>query len=281
MSELLGRTNRVFPRLWWRLLGCDEENRLQICEYLRSNPGVVMASPLWAAELRDAKCDWVVCGGSKVGNSQSQEQAMNQMTGEIIASVAGSPDGFVSIYFLSVARAWEEHQINGALAALQSAKEEGLIGSIGLHVAGSALGVASLWRFHDAFEVVLVAHNPRTEKDYQSVVATALDRRVGVVQESVFDWGGGVPFFAMPNIDWKLGSALLADRLRVNPVLLGVASVREMEMATQAAQDSSKLGIDLESLWKAYKNPYSWHEPLERPDWEVARQKYIKDLDGH
>ncbi|MBX3115321.1 MAG: hypothetical protein KF836_12215 [Fimbriimonadaceae bacterium] len=240
-----------------------------------------MANPLWAAELRDAKCDWVVCGGAKVGNAHNQEQAMNHMTGEIIAAVAGSPDGVVSIYFLSVARAWEEHQINGALAALQSAKEEGLIGSIGLHVAGSALGVASLWRFHDAFDVVLVPHNPRTEKDYQGVVATASDRRVGVVQESVFDWGAGVPFFAMPNTGWKLGGALLADRLRVNPVLLGVMSVNEMETATQAAQDSSKLGIDLESLWQTYKNPDSWCEPLERHDWEAARQKYLKDLNGH
>lgn len=240
-----------------------------------------MANPLWAAELRDAKCDWVVCGGEKISNTQNQEQAMYHMTGEIISAVAGSPDRFVSIYFLSVARAWEEHQINGALAALQSAKEEGLIGSICLHVAGSALGVASLWRFYNAFDVVLVRRNPGTEQDYLRIAMTALDRRVGVVQESIFDWGAGVPFFAMPNTGWKLGAALLADRLRVNPVLLGVMSVDEMEMAIQAMRDSPKLGIDLESLWQAYKNPDSWRESLERPDWEAARQKYLKDLNGH
>lgn len=239
-----------------------------------------MASPLWAAELRDAKCDWVVCGGSKVGNSPSQEHAMNEMTGEIISAVAGSPDGFVSIYFLSVARAWEEHQINGALAALESAKEEGLVGSIGLHVAGSALGVASLWRFHDGFDVALVPHNPRTEKDYQSVVSTALDRRVGVVQESIFDWGGGVPFFAMPGIGWNIGAALLADRLRQNSVLLGITSVTEMTLANDASADSNKLGIDLDELWNRYRDPASWQTPFERADWEVARQKFLKELDG-
>lgn len=240
-----------------------------------------MANPLWGAELRDSKCDWVVCGGSKVGNSPTQEHAMNEMTGEIVSSVAGSPDGFVSIYFLSVARAWEEHQINGALAALESAKAEGLVGSIGLHVAGSALGVASLWRFHDGFDVVLTSHNPRTERDYQSVVATALDRRVGLVQESIFDWGGGLPFFAMRNVEWNIGGALLADRLRVNTVLLGVSNLPEVQMAVAASKDSTKLGIDLDSLWQAYRNPDSWRESFDRADWEAARQKYLKELDGH
>jgi len=280
LSELLGRTNRTFPRLWWRLLGCDENSRFEICDYLKIHPGVVMASPLWAAELRDAKCDWVVCGGSKVGNSPSQERAMNDMTGDIIAAVAGSPDGFVSIYFLSVARAWEEHQINGALAALQSAQEEGLIGSIGLHVAGSALGVASLWRFYNAFDVVLVRRNPGQEQDYLRIAMTAVDRRVGVIQESIFDWGGGLPFFAMPNLGWNIGAALLADRLSVNTVLLGVSNLSEMQLTVAASQDSKKLGIDLEDVWNRYRDPASWQTPFERADWEMARIKFLKDLNG-
>lgn len=99
--------------------------------------------------------------------------------GEVVQRVSCSPDGHVSVWFLSVDRAWEEFQTNGALRGLEAAREEGLVDYLGLHVAGRALASAGMWRFHDAFELVMVA--PGAE--FESVRATAEDRRVGVVQD--------------------------------------------------------------------------------------------------
>lgn len=180
MGEVLGRTNRVWADEWWRLVGFGELAR--VGEELRASPRPILAggSPsIWSNELRGAGCDWLVTSSAGCETARNEEESAGIMMGEIVQAVSCSPDGNISIWFLSVDRPWEEYQINGALAALESAREERLVKHLGLHIAGSAMAVASLWRFHDAFEVVLC----RPGLELEGVVATARERRVGVVQD--------------------------------------------------------------------------------------------------
>jgi hypothetical protein len=188
MAELLGRTNRIWADEWWRLVGFGDLERMG--SELRENPRPVLAdgSPsIWANELRGSGCDWLVSHSGECEFGRSEEDAAGKMMGEIVQAVSCSPDGSIAIWFLRVDRPWEEYQINGALAALDSAREEGLVKHLGLHVAGSSMAVASLWRFHDAFDVVLCP--PGSELD--GVVATARERRVGVVQDGGESLGFG------------------------------------------------------------------------------------------
>lgn len=180
MSSVLGRTNRVWPEEWWKLVGFRDREIVVSDLKAQPRPVLAMGSPgIWAHELRGLGCDWLVCDSGGVERACDEGEAMQIMMGEIVQRVSNSPDGGISIWFLSVARAWEEFQINGALAALDSAREERLVDHLGLHVAGRAMGVASLWRFHDAFDVVLC----RPGEEFDSVLATARERRVGVVQD--------------------------------------------------------------------------------------------------
>lgn len=186
--NVLGRTNRVWPDEWWRLAGIS--NREDVALQLRSDPRPVLAagSPsLWADALRGSGCGWLVVSSAGAESARTEDEAANRMMGEICAAVSSSPDAEVTVWFLTVARAWEEFQINGALSGLESARQEGLVRHVGLHVAGPAVGVAGLWRFHDAFELVLCKPGP----DFDQVVRTARERRVGVVQDGGEPIGSG------------------------------------------------------------------------------------------
>lgn len=179
----------MWPDEWWRLVGFEDLEL--ISNDLRESPRPVLvqgSKSIWANNLRQAGCDWLVCSSGEVENSLSEEDAAGKIMGEVVQEVSCSPDGEISIWFLSVKRAWEEFQINGALVGLEAAREEGLVRHLGLHVAGSAVGVASLWRFHDAFDVVLC----RPGAEFDGIVATAQERRVGVIQD------GGAPLGVGP-----------------------------------------------------------------------------------
>lgn len=193
--NVLGRTNRTWPDTWWRLGGLA--GRESISESLRSAPRPVLASgspSVWANELRGAGCEWLVAGSASAESAPNEAEAAGRIMGEVCSAVSCSPDAEIAIWFLTVRRAWEEYQINGALAGLADAREEGLIKHIGIHIAGPAFAVAGLWRFHDAFELVLSSPGP----DFAQVVATAMERRVGIVQDGGNPQGYGPVLMEAP-----------------------------------------------------------------------------------
>ncbi len=67
-------------------------------------------------------------------------------------------------------------QIEGALRALESARQDGVVRFVGLRVAGPWPMVEPVWRRHDAFEFALAG-----EAALDDVAAFARSRRVGVV----------------------------------------------------------------------------------------------------
>lgn len=185
MRELLGRTNRSFADIWWRIVGTDESQIEGVREAYSQATAPVMAGPYWANALRDLSPEWIVSGGAVAGTALSQSHADDLVSAQILQSVSSSPDGQLLIFFLSVDSAWEEYQINGALAAMDAARQDGLIRHLGLHVAGPAIAVSSLWRFHDAFEVVLASNQDL--QDFATIRATALERRVGLILDGQGD----------------------------------------------------------------------------------------------
>ena len=111
----------------------------------------------------------------------SQDHATDLMQAHLIEVLSCLGRPMIDFYFLRVRRVVEEYQINGALAALEFAKQEGHVKHIGIVADGPAIAVQGVWQFHDAFEVLLV------KPEDSSLANLAKERRVGVVTEVPFD----------------------------------------------------------------------------------------------
>jgi len=155
----------------------------------------------------------------------------------------------------------EEFQINGALGALASAKQDGLVGHVGLYVEGPALAVSGVWRFHDAFECVMARRNPRFESDFRMIEALATERRVGLVSCQPFQWGRGLSIAWLPGDPFR-SSAYLASLREEHPVMLGVRSAAEIEFALEANASPQALPVD---ALAAFDDPATWRDCADDP----------------
>lgn len=205
---------------------------------------------LWGEALHGAKNPLVLRGCVEIENATSFDHASDIVGAFLIEQLSAWQRTSADFFYLSVRRALEEFQIDGALAALSSAKEEALVQHIGLSVEGPALAVASMWRFHDAFETVMVKRNPACEDDYQQVKQTADSRRVGVVTRSPFDWGSG-RFFG--DDEWQLGAAYLSLLARGNPVIVSVESASQITRCIDAERAVVDDSIDFSEIYGRYQ----------------------------
>ncbi|MBS1703217.1 MAG: hypothetical protein JST12_16255 [Armatimonadetes bacterium] len=175
---LLGRTNASYPRVWASLAVSSETSPGDLAVAARDLgvPMDISSQPaLWGGFLRGGTDVLVQRSTSQYERATSQDHATDLIQAHLIEVLSAVGREMVDFYFLRVRRVVEEFQINGALAALEFAKQEGHIRHLGLFAEGPALAVQSLWQFHDAFEVVLLP-------DEQSSLRTmASERRVGVV----------------------------------------------------------------------------------------------------
>lgn len=212
MDTVFGRTNRTVPSVWLRpLVGHNHE---QLVESWADTPVIIDGGSnpaLWGQLIRQQKSTEVMSiAGRDIERASSDHQAADFIGAHLIETLSSLQRTYLSFCFLSVRRALEEHQINGALQSLHSAKEEGLVQHIGLHIAGPTLAATSLWRFHDAFECVLARCTPNSNSDFTSVLSLAKEKRVGVIAET------------------DLESVHLS---RENPVLIGVRTPQEVKAA--------------------------------------------------
>ena len=77
---------------------------------------------------------------------------------------------------------WEEWQLNGALEALETAKQDGIVQHVGLACGDNDLAALAMWQFRDAFEMILVSSG----QQFESLEPLARERRAGVlVREEV------------------------------------------------------------------------------------------------
>ena len=185
-KNLLGRTNQEFPSRWLALSvpdgGFSEESPADLVATARASglPIDFSSQPaLWGGAMRGA--DEVVLiqqGTYQIERATSEDHATDLTQAHLIETLSAVGRDCLDFYFLRIRRAIEEYQINGALAALEAARNEGHLRFLGLHATGNAMAALGLWQFHDAFEVVLI---PDDEAARTTLEPLARKRRAGIV----------------------------------------------------------------------------------------------------
>ncbi len=176
----LGRTNTEFPSIWASLRVDASTPPSELVSAVRELgiPLDISSQPaLWGGFLRGGSDTLAVKSTSQFERGTSQDHATDLMQAHLIEVLSSVGREMIDFYFLRVRRVVEEYQINGALAALEFARQEGHIRFVGLVPEGPALAVQALWQFHDAFEVLLASR----EED-QPLRNLAVERRVGIVE---------------------------------------------------------------------------------------------------
>lgn len=129
--------------------------------------------------MRGTKSPLLQIGGMDVESAADERSAGNRIHAHLIETLSSVGREYLDFYFLTIRQAWEEFQIQGALQAIEMAREEGLIRFVGLRAMGSPLSALGLWQFNDAFEALMVPSDP--PEFFDSLSPLALQRRVGVV----------------------------------------------------------------------------------------------------
>jgi aryl-alcohol dehydrogenase-like predicted oxidoreductase len=117
----------------------------------------------------------MVCGGAEVEMAPSERLACDWIQAHFIEALSAVGRDWFDFYFLRIRSNLAEHQVNGALLALENARQEGHIRHIGIDCLGSDESVRRSWQLHDAFEVALI-HDPESR-----LIGFARERRVGIV----------------------------------------------------------------------------------------------------
>ncbi len=181
-SEVLGRTNHVFPPVWIRLtlppISTPEDWVQQLVDAALNQQTVIDISTnpgLWGGKMRGTQATLMTIGGSEIERAPDEQTAFDLTQAHLIQTLSAIGREWIDFYFLSIRRNLEEFQINGALQALDFARKEGHVKFLGLAADGPGLAVQGLWQFRDAFEVILLPNED------SGLVAMAKERRVGVV----------------------------------------------------------------------------------------------------
>ena len=184
-NEFLGRTNECFPKTWAALSVSSVSSPEDLVAAVRELeiPLDISSQPaLWGGFLRGGEDTLSVRSSAHYERATSQDHATDLTQAHLIEVLSSVGRPMIDFYFLRVRRVVEEYQINGALAALEFAKQEGHIKHLGIYADGPIMAVQSVWQFHDAFEVVLL------KTADQSLGGLASQRRVGIVTEVPCDF---------------------------------------------------------------------------------------------
>ncbi|MDR3689072.1 MAG: hypothetical protein P4L46_06810 [Fimbriimonas sp.] len=278
-SGVLGRTNRVFPPVWLSLAigpGGEDLNALVAAAIEADAPIDVSSHPaLWGGKLRGSSPVLMCAGNFDFENATSESHASDLVQANLIEVLSSIGRERIDFFFLRCRRMTEEYQISGALQTLDWAKEEGLVGHIGISSDGPSMATLGFWQFHDAFEVLLVPRNHYDDESYRTLSPLARERRVGIVTSRPLNWGYGLPFTALP-AQWRLTNltqsfygltlvqAVIADLAEDHPVLVGVRTVEEVRQAIQAPSLKRPEGLSamLQPFVELFDDESQWTELL-------------------
>jgi aryl-alcohol dehydrogenase-like predicted oxidoreductase len=232
-SEILGRTNRTFPRVWLRLALPRSPDELQALVESVSDISVpldITSQPgLWGALVQGENRFLTYVGSSHFENATDDAHAANLVQADLIQTLSAIGNETIDVYFLRIRKALEEFQINGILEALESAKQEGHVRFLGLCCDGNPFAALSLWQFHDAFDILQAPANPIDHEAYDTLTPLARERRVGILASKTLDWLGERPFDgAGPS---SIALQFLRRASETHPVQVTVRSAEEVRAA--------------------------------------------------
>ena len=290
-DTLLGRTNRAFPPVWLSLSMPHAGGEAAIDALAASARGAnvpldISGNPaLWGGRLRgDDSLFLTAISTNGYERANDDRHAMDLVQAHLIETLSAIGREWIDVYFLRIRRAVDEAQLSGALEAMELARQEGHIRHLGIVCDGPSLATLGMWQFHDAFDLLLVPRNHHDDEAYRTLAPLARERRVGVVTSRPLNWGWGLPFTAlqngeMENEEWRgnstihhppstisLAQAAIGEFAREHPVLVGVRTPREVEVALAApeafvADLTTRLAplrerFEAETTWLAMEEPW-------------------------
>ena len=130
----------------------------------------------------------------------------------------------LDVYFLRIRGPVQEFRVDGALEALEAARQEGHIRFVGLCCDGAPTAALTLWQAHDAFDLVMAPSTLTDHRAFDTVAAHARRQRAGIVAARSMDGLGDGPLQ-----ESALNGLRKADA--EHPALISVRSARDIELA--------------------------------------------------
>lgn len=188
--ELFGRTNIAVPPVWLSLREPETSSpgwAEELCDAAVSAKTIIditQRPALFGGLIAGKGSKVMAIGGADCGHAPDAIWAKNFIEAKLVSVLSCLRQDHLDFYFLDYTGPWEEWQINGALDALDGAKNDGLVHNIGLAPSGSELAALAMWQFHDAFDGLLVSPSA-----YGTLAPLANERRVGIVVREVTQEG--------------------------------------------------------------------------------------------
>lgn len=190
--QVFGRTNIPVPPVWLSLREPETPAPAwaeALCEAAVSAKTIIDISqrPGLFGGLIAGKGSLVMAvGGGDCSRAPDASWAKNFVEAKLVSVLSCLRQDHLDFFFLDYTGPWEEFQINGALEAIESARQDGLIRFSGLAASGNDLATEAMWNFHDAFDAVLM----RPESYESALYSLSLKFRAGVVTygQSIGGW---------------------------------------------------------------------------------------------
>lgn len=254
MKNVFGRTNEVFPDRWVTLSvpdgGFGEESPADLVAAVRELNTVIDISTqpaLWGSPLRGGTDLLLQKGTLQIEKATSEDHASDLVQAHLIETLSSLGREMIDFYYLRIRRNLEEYQINGAMAALEFAKQEGHIRFLGLMADGPAMAVLGFWQFHDAFETVMISKPLNAGKSFETLAPLANQRRAGIVLTDTTRVVGVPLSYLDPDLEQEIlkkePSTLLVEARTVSMVARLSAGPRaaSMEVGDRAATLTEKV----------------------------------------
>jgi aryl-alcohol dehydrogenase-like predicted oxidoreductase len=180
-------------------------------------------------------------GTLQIELATSEDHATDLIQAHLIETLSAMGREMIDFYYLRIRRNLEEYQINGALAALEHAKQEGYIRFLGLMADGPAMAVLGFWQFHDGFDSVMIPRPVHSSRSLENLEPLAHKRRVGVVLTDCLNIAGVPLSWLKPELELPL----MALRQRKHKVITEIRNLHDVALLT-AWRDGEVSTTDLE-----------------------------------
>ncbi|MCW5937535.1 MAG: hypothetical protein KIT11_09540 [Fimbriimonadaceae bacterium] len=182
MTPLFGRTNLRLPRTWLRLLppeGGDQALPEMVEAAVRSGLplDVTRATSLWGPGLAGAKNATVAFLSPLPPKTSNGGLAADLVGADLFALLACLGRSHLDLCFVGVTGEESVDALDGMFESLEIARQDGLVGSLGLDVAGPPPAVLGQWAGRDGFEAVAMEASGADP----SLLKHAKEKRTGVV----------------------------------------------------------------------------------------------------
>jgi len=181
MNELFGRTNRAFPDPWLSLRLPDDPAETQALTNEAAKSGlpldVTHAASVWGAHLPAETGPLIAFLGSDYALARTRDDACDLLSAQIVQVLSCLLGRRFTFLFLPVNGPVQEFQFDGALQALETARQDGLTEFTGISCEGNPFDTLSVWQFRDAFEALCV----HDHEALHTLRPLAEQRRVGIL----------------------------------------------------------------------------------------------------